>query len=265
MKGSKAEEGTVWTVPAGKLAAATTKLWNQLGNQGARVIVQLDDDESFVKRVAKFAIGGAYQSTTSQKLVRQIMGKNFFGVEEAVKHFGVKPTETQLQVLAEVPFTKEDLQQTKDTHILVAVFPLSIPDIRKRVERSLFYGHEDAWYNNEQFAKDKGKAGWYLIRKDIVPNSFSETWQEQQALLAKNEEVPTARVMVYTIIGHYLAKGERLFKDVYVRCSDISSGGHRVDVGYFGVGGLCVYDSRDGSRSGSIGLSVSRRFQSLTS
>lgn len=34
----------------------------------------------------------SYRLTTSQKCAREIMGKNFFGIEEAIKHFGVNPT-----------------------------------------------------------------------------------------------------------------------------------------------------------------------------
>jgi hypothetical protein len=33
------------------------------------------------------------------------MGKNFFGIEEAVKHFGINPTNQQLAALLEVPFS----------------------------------------------------------------------------------------------------------------------------------------------------------------
>jgi len=41
----------------------------------------------------------------------------------------------------------------------------------------------------------------------VVPNSTSKTWPEQQALLSNKEETPTARVMVYTIIGHFASTG----------------------------------------------------------
>src|SRR5262249_53752582 len=152
---------------------------------------------------------GGFEPTTSQKRAREIMSRNFFGVEEAIKHFGVNPTRQQTAMLSEVPFSEEVLTACKDTHILVAVFPISILEIRGRVDRKLFYSHEDAWYNKQAFAKDKGETAWALIRKTPVPNSTSKTWPEQQALLTKDEETPTARVMVYTIIGHYLATGER--------------------------------------------------------
>ena len=142
----------------------------------------------------------------------------------------------------------------------MAVFPLSILEIRGKVpaDQRLFYAQD--WYNKESFAKDRGDVSWQLVRKTPVESSTSKTWDEQQALLAKNEETPTARVMVYTIIGHFLATGERLFERIYVRCSDVDSDGFRVDVGRFVVNGLIVSDYWDGNRRGDIGVASARKF-----
>jgi len=147
----------------------------------------------------------------TQQGAHAIMGTNFFGVEEAVWHFGVKPTMVQLATLAEVPFTKETLEQCKDTHILVAVFPLSILDIREK-NKTIF--KNQSWYNNEAFAADKGKIGWHLVKKTPVPGSISKTWDQQQSLLGQDDEIPTAQVLAYTIIGHFLATGKQLSKNV---------------------------------------------------
>jgi hypothetical protein len=184
---------------------------------------------------------------TSQQRAREIKGQNFFGTEGAIKHFGVNPSKAETAALAEVLFTEETLESCKDTHVLVAVFPMSILDIRGKVERKLFYDH--SWYNKESFAKDKGEIGWRLVRKTPVPDSTSKTLDEQQVLLDQNEETPSARVMVYMIIGHYLATGERLFEELpMVRTSSLASvGGKRpkcvgvgnfdgycLDIGHFG-------------------------------
>ncbi len=217
------------------------------------------DDPDMRERLVRFWLSGGYEPTTMQKLAREIMGKNYFGIEEAVKHFGVKPTRAQLSALVEIPFTEAELRECKDTHVLVAVFPLSVLDNRGRVERSLFSSHEDAWYNKQAFARDKSEVHWQLVRKTPVENSTNKMWQDQQALLAKNEETPTAQVMTYTIIGHYLATGERLFENAYVRCSDMDSGGVRVSVGLFDSGGLFVHNRSDDSFYGLLGLSSARK------
>ncbi len=190
---------------------------------------------------------------------RQIMGKNFFGLEEAGEHFGIKPSKKDLADLATIPYSEAVLTACKDTHVLIAVLPFSLLDVRKKAAKELFFDQD--WYNKEQFARDKGGARWYLVRKAPVENSTSKTWDEQQRLLSKDEGTPSARVVVYTIIGHFLATGERLFEKIYVRCSDLDGSGDRVDVGYFGECGLELSSGYwDGVRSDVIGLSSARKF-----
>lgn len=177
------------------------------------------------------------QIQTSQILARKIMGENYFGIGEAMDYFGVNPTKQQLAYLAEVPFSKETLVACKDTHVLVAIFSLSIIDIRSIVDKSeqnLLYNRD--WYDKQVFAQDKGDVGWQLVRKTPVEKSTSKEWNEQRTLLSTNEEVPNTRVLVYTVIGHFLVTGERLFEHIYVRCADIDSfgpAGMRVIVGDF--------------------------------
>ena len=59
-----------------------------------------------------------------QSNARKIMGLNYFGIEEAVEHFGVIPTEEELANLANIPFSWTLLRKLKKTHVLIAVFPL---------------------------------------------------------------------------------------------------------------------------------------------
>jgi hypothetical protein len=219
-------------------------------------------------KVVRLIQNGGFEPTTSQKRAREIMGKNFFGIEESIKHFGVNPTRQQLAALSEIPFSEAVLEQSKDTHVLVVVFPLSILEIRGKVEHSLFYGHKDAWYNKQAFAKERGEVAWQLVRKTPVDNSTSKNWQEQQSLIGKDDEVPSAQVMVYTIIGHYLATGERLFEHICVRTSSVDSDGHRVLVGNFDSNSFGLHisywdvDRLDylGVRLDYLGVSSSRKF-----
>ena len=209
-------------------------------------------------KVVRLIKNGGFEATTSQKRTREIMGRNYFGIEEAIQHFGVNPSRQQLAAIAEVPFTEATLEECQNTHILVAVFPMSITEVRSKVSNQRLFYNQD-WYNKEAFAKDRGEVAWHLVRKTPVPNSTSKTWPEQQVLLAKNEETPTARVMVYAIIGHFLVTGERLFERIYVRCSDVDSYGGRVFVGLFGADGLSVKNYWDDDRDDGIGLASARK------
>ena len=248
-----------WTeITSGQTNGAFQRFMVALGDKADVAVTRINTEPVFADRLALFASNGGVETTTSQTSARTIMGQHFFGVEEAMKHFGVNPSRRQLAVLGEVPFSEDVLTACKDTHVLVAVFPLSIVDIRgiskKLPDQTLFYNQD--WYNSEAFANDKGETGWQLVRKTPIANSTSKTWAEQQALLTSDEETPKAQVMVYTIIGFFLATGERLFEKVYVRCVDLDSGGDRVYVGLFPAGGLGIDRCRDDTRSGAFGLSA---------
>ena len=248
-----------WTeIPSGQTNGAFQRLMVALGEKADVAVTRINTESVFTDRLALYAINGGVESSASQTRAREIMGANMFGIEEAIKHFGVNPSRRQLVSLSEVPFSEDTLTACKDTHVLVAVFPLSIVDIRgivkKLPDQTLFYNQD--WYDEEAFASDKGETGWQLVRKTPIANSTGKTWNEQQALLTDDEETPKAQVMVYTIIGVFLATGERLFEKVYVRCVDLVSGGYRVSVGYFGDGGLGVDDWGGGARGGYIGVSA---------
>ncbi len=251
-----------WTqVPAGDINAANQRLWVAVGDNAEEVATRINTDPTFVAIIAQIMVKGRYESSTSQIQARAIMGKNFFGIEEAIKHFKVNPTKRQFAALAEVPFSEEVLREYKDTHVLVAVFSLSILSIRDIVKKSsgqdLFFSQD--WYEKESFAKSEGEISWQLVRKEPVANSFSKTWDEQRILLSGAEEIPAARIMVYTIIGHFLATGERLFKDTYVRVFSFDADWRSVIIGYFDANGLSVSSYGSDARDGDIGLSAARR------
>lgn len=251
-----------WTqVPHGDINAANQRLWVAIGGNAEEVANRINSDPEFVANIARFMVNGGYEPSTSQKVACEIMGKNFFGIEEAIKYFGVNPTKQQFAALAEIPFSEEVLKSCKDTHVLIAVFPLSILDIRgiakKRSNRTIFYKQD--WYDRQAFAKNKGEVGWQLVRKEPIADSTSKTWNEQQALLSKDEETPTVRIVVYTMIGYYFATGERLFQKVYVRCVDLDSSGYQVYVGKFASIGLGINCCWVADCYDDIGLSAIRK------
>ena len=250
-----------WTeIPSGQTNGAFQRLMVSLGEQAEVAVTRINTEPTFVERLAEYAINGCIVPNASHDGAREIMGKNFFGIPEAMKHFGVNPTRRQLAILSEIPFTPEELMMCKDTHILVAVFPLSICDLRSKVAnntKTLFYKQD--WYDNQTFANDKGETGWRLILKTPVVNSTNKNWEEQQPLVTSDEEVPTAQMMVCTIIGHYLNTGKRLFEKVYARTSSLVSDGSRVGVGVFDDEGLYVSNGWDSDRHGILGLSVARK------
>ncbi len=230
-----------------------------LNNDLAQKVIKSKGNDLAMKVIMLIQNAG-FEATDRQKRIRKIMGNNFFGVEEAITHFGVNPNHQQLGALSEIPFSEAVLEQLKDTHILVAVFPLSILEIRSKVDSGLFYGG-NLWCG-DSFTKKRGKVRWQLVRKNLVDNSTFKSWQEQQALLSKDDEVPSAQMMVYTIIGHYLNTGEQLFKHIYVRTSSVTSiisGGSHVIVGFNSVSlDISVLGKNESDRY--VGIAPSRKF-----
>ena len=221
-----------------------------------RIIERGDELKSRIERML-MELGVDDGETSHQRAVRKIMGKNFLGIPEVVEHFGaISPAD--LLALQQIPFDEETLRACADTHILVADVGLSLLDVRQKARKGLFYSQD--WFDNEEFAKRTETARWRLIRKTPVDGSFSKNWGEQQVLIDDSiSEVPSARQVVYTMILHFLATGERLFEKAYVRTSDVDSDGYRVGVGHFGDSGLSV-DGWGGSvRLSYIGVVSSRK------
>ena len=195
--------------------------------------------------------------TSSQRAVRKIMGKNFLGIPEVVEHFGaISPAD--LIALQTIPFDEETLKACAETHILVADVGLSLLNVRQKARKGLFCPQD--WFDNEEFAKRTETARWRLIRKIPVEGLFSKNWGEQQALIDDSiSEVPSARQVVYTMILHFLATGERLFEKVYVRTSDVDSDGSPVDVGGFDGAGLGVVAWYVSGHLDDLGLASARK------
>lgn len=168
---------------------------------------------------------------TNQEMARATMGRNFFGIEEAVKHFGVRPTKEQLDLLENIPFSEETLRRCKETHVLVAVFPLSILEIRDRVKPKLFSKHHQTPYFRE-FATTPGVLGWYLVCKEPDDYSSGRSFPVQEQYLLSHQEIPSAPVMVYAIIGHVLITDTWLFENKILRTST-TDGDVRATVGVF--------------------------------
>jgi hypothetical protein len=217
------------------------------------------DDPKFRRRLVMFwqRRGASIEETEAQQAARKVMGKNFLGLSGVVEHFGIVPTDEQIVALGEIPFNEATLKACAETHILVADVGLSLLNVRSKVRGGLFYTQD--WYDNEKFATRTEKACWRLIRKTPVKDSTSKMWSDQKALLGDEDEVPTARAITYVTMLYYMARNERLFEDVYIRTSDVDSGGHRVRVGHFDEDGFRVYRWFDSGRNGDLGVSSARK------
>lgn len=216
------------------------------------------DDPEMRKKLVSFWLEQKRFTVISGR-AHDIMGENYFGVEHAIKYFGAVVSLEEQYFFGTVPYSEETLFGYRDTHILVAVLPMSILEIRHKAGNC--YLNIDPGLQTDAFANEKGKAQWRLVRKSLFPFSNNKSWHEQYGLLIKKDETSTVQVMVYTILGYFFKTGERIFDSHDVRCSDVDSTGNHVAIGNFrGAGGLSVHRRWDDNRTeSSLGVASARR------
>lgn len=191
------------------------------------------------------ALNGIYEPTRSQKAAKEIMGKNFFGIEDAIEHFKIRPSRTQLAMLADVPFSEATLKACKNTHVLVARFTMSILEMfGNKLLRHLF-GLDDQekepWFKKHGFSWSEGHVSWYLVSKNPMANSFNREWVDQLAQLGDKSDPAPVSVAVYAALGHFLKTGEKMFKEGMARCAELDLNGRRVTIGPFKEDGLRLW------------------------
>lgn len=233
-------------IVTGRKVGADRQFWSRLAH----------DEEKF-REIVVAVNGENFEPSTAFEAAVQIMGaNNVHGPDQIMKRFGVRYTKEQLLQLADTFPSEETLRACKDTHILVAGYPLTALEIRKRMKKN-FYGQD--WYNNEDFArKTRVRLRWLVLRKTDVPNSRSKIYKEQLTLLGPDETNSIFCEVVYVMNIHFTEAGERLHESYYVRCQDVSSHGYRVDVGSFDQDGLDVSHAWGAYRNDGIGLAASR-------
>ena len=123
---------------------------------------------------------------------------------------------------------------------------------------TIFY--PQTWYDTHPFAQRADQPRYRQIRSEALPGSYDKPFAEQQALLAEGEEVPTGRILVMGMVVHFLATGQYLFPDCYVRCADQVTSGRQVGFSDFDDSGLYVSAHLGDDRGESVGLAVSRKF-----
>ena len=197
------------------------------------------------------------------ELAKTILGKDFISPEDVMNsRKGITYTDEQLAQFGETVPAQEILQWCRDNNFMLVAGPnrpMSLLEIRT-MKNGYFYSKEGGWYAYQKFAQsDKVETKWYMIRKDIVPESTSRNWKEQQALISNVETVPNSAEFTWAITTYKAIRGVCLFVGIYARTSSLDSDGDHVYVGIFDGKGLYVYRIWDSFRLSDLGLSVARK------
>ena len=177
-----------------------------LEDQGMQVahFLRLKTDKIYAKKVAEYMMSGGKELPLDYKMVKAILHRNFLGLEEWQRHFGVKPTKRMLEAAANFPwsaevlnspcpFTNSDKVLVRDTHI--AFLGLDIDDERRPLKpRRLadFYcmiGNVHFGIQPDRLTKQTCDLRWYLmpIHPQILTGSGDE-WKKKMADLPEGYE-----------------------------------------------------------------------------
>lgn len=265
----------LWTASYGEVGATL----KSLQDNGVTLdhMARLRSDPAYAKRIAEFMLRGGINDSVHHKLARAWMGQNFFGVEEYVTLYGVNFSKKQLREVNGFPWGEDVLngpcpfnkgKLLRDTHFAYLGVdklngePLTImkfQELHSASGQPKFYSYAPgSWYHQQAFATDKTmKLRWYLLLKDIVPNSTSANWNDQKVMLPAEYEVPTA--VEETAKDLFVQRKTGVYPNLktYAMVDDVSSDGYRVDVGYCCSSSVGIDHWYDGGCY--VGLGASRK------
>jgi len=236
-----------------------------LNPQDAQRIIQ-SKGNVIAEEILHVLRNGLYEPTKSHKMAKEVMKDNFFGIEDVMEQFSLRPTREQLKKLADIPFSKTTLEACKDTHVLVAVFPMSILEmVENELFRPLFnIGNpgNKPWFKREYFSWDEGVVQWCLVRKNPPESSFLKDWAEQLGQFGTESDPAQIRIAVYATLGYFLKTGKRLFEENMARCAELDMSGRRVTIGPFKDDGIRIQAWWDDNRCYYVGSASVRKTES---
>jgi hypothetical protein len=197
-------------------------------------------------------------------LAREILGLDFISPEEIAAARGLTYSAEQVAELERTLPNKETLEWLKRSdYYLVAGSPheMSLLDVHE-LECDYFYSKEGAWYAESSIAfarNEKVTCRWYMLCKDIVPNSTFKTWDEQKKLLSDPETAPTAVDLIWMLTCYKAVRDRCLLGHLHARTSSVGSLGRHVVVGRFSWDGLRVDSWSDSQCFAVLGLSAARK------
>ena len=246
---------------------------------------RIRSDVDYAKLVTKCMLSDGTHDPIHDKLVRAVMGKNFWGIEDWLYYSLIKEflTKEQRRKVVDFPWWDNDTLNSpcpfnkgklvKDTHFAFLGIsgingqPLTVAKWLKLYPgngQPKFYFDTDPWHVGQPHTDVVTmQLRWYLMLKDIVPGSTSKTPEEQVAMLPEGYEVPTTIMEVTKDILVFRKTGERPNGSRWAACTertvetDKVSAGRVSCVGCFNESGLSV-NRWHGDHSDNVGLGASR-------
>lgn len=236
-------------------------------------------DNQMAKRLVPFMSRGCQCPSEDEIKARQIMGKNFLGLEEVIEYLGITPTPEEWNQVSIIPYSKETLEECRDSHFLFLGVsqdnqgnPLTIKRLSEIMPMAhgqrLFEGDPSERYMcRNATTQPTPDLRWYLIKKSVPEESGGQPYEAQEKLLAENEYREQAVVYAYIMVLAFAVKCERLFETGHIFCKDCYDGPanqHRIIIGDFEGGselfpGIKIGHLVVDNRRPEIGLAPARK------
>jgi hypothetical protein len=241
-------------------------------------------DGEYAGRIAQAMMRKGLVGSIESRLARVVLGRNIFDDADWMSYYDAKFTKKQLRDAGKFPWGEDVLngpcpfnkgKLVKDTHFaflgLSAIngSPLTVAkwlELHPATGQPKFYFDTDPWHAGQPHTDVVTmQLRWYLMLKDIVPDSTSKTPEEQVAMLPPAYEVPSTIAEVTKDILVFRKTGVHPNPSRWAACTertvktDKVSAGYVLCVGCFDGYGLLVYYWL-GYRSDRVGLGASRKF-----
>ncbi len=151
--------------------------------------------------------------TLSHDDAKKLMDSNFLGIEEVQQAFNMKFDEKQLNILSEIPFSKELIEECKNTHILTALCPLTLQTIIDKGEGAGIKIHWKGFpqyrvkaFNEVMKIKTLWGFGDHIASWALIPKKA--TMEKSKELLWR----PNLSQELFAIIGQYINSGQDILK-----------------------------------------------------
>lgn len=164
----------------------------------------------------------------TEGVAAEIMGENFIGTEDVMKHLNVSYSKNTLRALHIIPTSRADLESCRHSHILIPGYPLSIQALKAGPLGELLFDRRGDWWANEPFGKHVMTIQWRLIRlRGVTKSEIRFNFDEKLKLLEHDEEVPLAITIAYMRTLYYCVRGEWPFNWAVECIDDATHGGGR--------------------------------------
>ncbi len=211
MSTSQKTSGLWGTMTKGEFEESVAALERAVVNAGGNPKQLFDlfrTDNSFTNRIAQAMLRRGFDGSTESKLARLILGRNIFTEADWMSYYDANFTKKQLREAGKFPWGEDILNSTcplcgkvvKDCHFaflgIAAIngVPLTVAkwlELHPATGQPKFYFNGNPWHTGQPHTDVATlEHRWYLLHKEIVPNSTDKTPEEQVAMLPPEYEVP---------------------------------------------------------------------------